>query len=217
MCKMPEGRRGVVAESLRAEQRRLARELILRAAADEIVESGLEDLSLQTVADRAGVSKRTLYNYFASREELLLGVGRYSNELLQADGGHTDPTEAPVAEMIVDNYRAWSAQGSVMAATLSIGAAAGGGPPLPGRVARRRIFEDVIRRHAPDLDDELVADLGHLVSALASSSLYRRLVIEDELEVDRAAALVSWALSLAFDAIESGELPARREAGEVGK
>jgi AcrR family transcriptional regulator len=43
---------------------------ILEAVAVEIAESGLTGFSIQGVADRAGVTHRTVYNYFPTREAL---------------------------------------------------------------------------------------------------------------------------------------------------
>ena len=46
------------------------RRAILEAVAAEIAESGLTGFSIQGVADRAGVTHRTVYNYFPTREAL---------------------------------------------------------------------------------------------------------------------------------------------------
>jgi AcrR family transcriptional regulator len=55
---------------LREQQLALTRTTILDALAAEIAENGLVDLSIQAVADRAGVTHRTVYNHFPTREAL---------------------------------------------------------------------------------------------------------------------------------------------------
>jgi AcrR family transcriptional regulator len=80
----------VVADTLREKQKRLTKELILGAAADEIVEKGLGQFSLQAVAERAGVSNKTLYNHFENRETLLGELGRWADELMLEQGGPVD-------------------------------------------------------------------------------------------------------------------------------
>jgi TetR/AcrR family transcriptional regulator len=50
-------------------QRRAA---ILRAAAELVEEEGLEDVGLNAIARRSGVSKPNVYRYFESHEEVLL-------------------------------------------------------------------------------------------------------------------------------------------------
>lgn len=57
--------------SIRDEQRDLTRERILHALADRIARDGIADFSVQDVADDAGVSHRTVYRHFPSRDALL--------------------------------------------------------------------------------------------------------------------------------------------------
>jgi AcrR family transcriptional regulator len=47
------------------------RDQIITATRDLIFEKGLQDLSMSQVAQRAGVGMGTIYNYFASKEELV--------------------------------------------------------------------------------------------------------------------------------------------------
>lgn len=50
------------------------REAIVEAAAAVFLESGFEGASMTQIATRAGSSKRTLYGYFPSKEELFVAV-----------------------------------------------------------------------------------------------------------------------------------------------
>jgi AcrR family transcriptional regulator len=63
--------------SLREKQLDLTREAILEAFAAEVVEGGLDDLSFRRVAERAGVSQRTVFRHFPTREELIDGFNQY--------------------------------------------------------------------------------------------------------------------------------------------
>ena len=47
---------------------------IIRVAAETFQELGFERTSMLTIAERMRGSKQTLYNYFASKEELLRAV-----------------------------------------------------------------------------------------------------------------------------------------------
>ena len=51
------------------------RKRILKATAAHLVKHGLETISMQGIAQDSGVSVKTLYNLFGSRDELLLKAG----------------------------------------------------------------------------------------------------------------------------------------------
>ncbi|WP_179402519.1 TetR/AcrR family transcriptional regulator [Burkholderia guangdongensis] len=50
------------------------RNAILRAALDAMIEHGIDGLSIDDVACRANISRRTLYRYFGTKKELIQGV-----------------------------------------------------------------------------------------------------------------------------------------------
>jgi len=73
--------RALPARDEQAEERR--RQLI-RVASDLIEEGGVDAVTLPRVTERAGCARTLVYRYFASREELLLGVLRDYTERLDA-------------------------------------------------------------------------------------------------------------------------------------
>jgi AcrR family transcriptional regulator len=71
---------------------------LIRAAAKVLERNGGESLTVQEVADEAGQSLRTLYQYFASKDDLLLAVfeeamGTYARLIRAAIEGLDDPVE----------------------------------------------------------------------------------------------------------------------------
>ncbi len=60
--------------TLRERNRREAWLAIHNAAADLALKHGLALTTVEMIADRAGVSRRTFFNYFASKEDAILGV-----------------------------------------------------------------------------------------------------------------------------------------------
>ena len=60
--------------SLRNRQREMTRRLLIDAFAEVILRDGIHGISMQTVADEAGCSLRTLYRHYPSREALLTGL-----------------------------------------------------------------------------------------------------------------------------------------------
>ncbi|NND75399.1 MAG: TetR/AcrR family transcriptional regulator [Ilumatobacter sp.] len=197
--------------TLRDRQKRVARELILQAAADEIAERGLEDLSLRTIADRAGVSKRTLYNYFDSREALFTAICDWSDQLTLELGGYLAPAGLDtLPERIQAVWRTWGAQGTVFEAVVRISAASGVHTAADRR-ARRRALAAAVGAARPDLTGEQHDAVGVLLHAITSAPVFQRLTIEDGVESGAAADLVSWTVEVIRDAIENGSDPFPKE------
>jgi len=59
---------------LRERQRRRTTKELHDAAVELVSEQGLAAVTAEAVADRAGVSRRTFFNYFASKEDAVLGA-----------------------------------------------------------------------------------------------------------------------------------------------
>lgn len=60
--------------SLRERQRRESLNVIHRAALEVVDESDLTSATIDAIIERAGVSRRTFFNYYASKEDALLGT-----------------------------------------------------------------------------------------------------------------------------------------------
>lgn len=71
--------------SLADRKRRVTRDAVVDAAIEAIREQGI-DFSVQDAADRAGVTHRTVYRYFKSREALVDAVAERYEEWLAEQG-----------------------------------------------------------------------------------------------------------------------------------
>lgn len=67
--------------------RQRTRRAILEAMVDVIMETDGIGFSVQAVADRAGVTHRTIYNHFPTREALCDAFSAYVDESLAAGSG----------------------------------------------------------------------------------------------------------------------------------
>jgi AcrR family transcriptional regulator len=99
--------RRVVGRSLRsAAERSVDRgTALVRAAATVLDRSNGEDITVQEVADEAGQSLRTLYQYFESKDDLLLAVFEeamraYAQLIRTAIADLTDPVERLAGAMV---------------------------------------------------------------------------------------------------------------------
>jgi AcrR family transcriptional regulator len=195
-------------QTLRQRQKQVARDLMLQAAAELIAEDGLDALSLAQVAERAGVSKRTLYNYFDSREALLEDLSRWAEELTVADGGFVVPEGLDrLAEMLGGAWRSWAARETLFRAVTAIDAASNRRGGTPGRRRRRAALADAVSAVRPDLDRPAAEAIGSLFHTLASGGTFDRLTTEDGWDVDTAIALASWLIALAHESLAAGGGP----------
>jgi AcrR family transcriptional regulator len=96
-------------EGLRERKRRLTRQLISDAATTMFATRGFDNVRVSEVADRVGVSEKTIYNYFPNKESMVLdsademvdGLARALRE--RAPG--TSITDAVVAALEADMAR----------------------------------------------------------------------------------------------------------------
>lgn len=88
-----------------AETKESTRERLLAAAADEFGRVGLERASIDAISRTAGFGKGTVYNYFASKEELFLAVVEFATAQAAAAAA-----AAPDAASARDRLRAMLAR-----------------------------------------------------------------------------------------------------------
>ena len=90
------------------------RRRIIDAAYEQVWRTGFNRTSLDTIAERAGITKRTLYSYFRSKDDLLEAVLSHYNDLAaqrlrigdgekrrMRDGGRLDAEVAETGEKII--------------------------------------------------------------------------------------------------------------------
>src|SRR3954454_14294289 len=82
------------------ERKKLATRLALHQAALELVaERGLDRVSVDDIAGRADVSPRTFFNYFATKDEAVLGLDPAAAERQAAVFLARPATESPLQAM----------------------------------------------------------------------------------------------------------------------
>lgn len=92
----------------REQKKRETRRAIRDAALDLALRDGLENLTVEAIAHSAGVSPRTFFNYFASKEDALVtqaaeGATEVSQLLLDRPG-HEPPMQALRNALIASEY-----------------------------------------------------------------------------------------------------------------
>jgi AcrR family transcriptional regulator len=103
-------------EGLRERKKRMTRQLISDIATSLFVARGFENVTVAEVAERAGVSEKTVYNYFPTKESLVFDetdaqIVRLTTAIREREPG-SSPTKALVAHLKsdLDRFEALTAE-----------------------------------------------------------------------------------------------------------
>ncbi len=193
---------------LRARQRELGRQAIVDAAAALVTERHHLDFAVKEVAERAGVSLRTVYNHFATREDLLDALGEEAGRQMR-EAGSFEASEIETLDDILDavagNTRVFRDLGGISEALAQMPLADVGRDA--GRSRRTGAIVDHLAAAMPDTpaaDAEIIAVmLRHLLSHRSWFWLTHEYGLTD----DQFIRVVRWAVTTLTDAADAGGLP----------
>ena len=195
---------------LREKQMVETRRAILEAVAAEMAASGLTGFSIQGVADRAGVTHRTVYNHFPTRDALNDAFAEYVEQVLNERGMGGEERGVGVKGLpavtghmhrsIGDN--AAYLQAYVMM-TIATGKAA--------RVFRERSkkMEKLIDEELGPLEPGVAKLVTSAVRLFLSSAGWFLLSEHHGLSPADAGRMSEWAVKTLLDAARRGNLPKR--------
>ncbi len=79
-------------------KRQLMYDLIIKKAKERIKSGGLVEMTMADLAKDVGVAKGTLYNYFSSKEEIILNLVNYNNEVILEKISEITQTDASLED-----------------------------------------------------------------------------------------------------------------------
>ena len=130
----------------RSRRRRPGAERLLDAASDLFYREGIRAVGVDTVSERAGVSKRTLYNRFGGKDELVAEYLRRRDEGWNAYlRGATEAVVGPEEKLLAvfEAYEEWLVGEDFRGCAFANAAAEIPDPDHPARVVARRHKEGV--------------------------------------------------------------------------
>mgnify|MGYP001021334905 CR=1 FL=1 len=190
---------------LRDQQLALTRTTILDALAAEITENGLVDLSIQAVADRAGVTHRTVYNHFPTRQALNDAFAEHVEALLATQA--LEPVNTSVddwPQVAIDSQAIFSLRPEHLRAYAMLTIATG---------APASVFRNRSKRMAKALQGELGLDPATarlVVSAIRmfmSSAGWFLMSAHHGLSSAEIGRVSAWAIRTLIDTARSGDVP----------
>jgi len=190
--------------------RQIAREVILRALSDVIVEQGVHEFSVQTVADRAGVSHRTVYRHFTSREELLRGLYLWLDDRLgrlELPAISNDAWDLP--EAVERIFRALDEEDRMVRALGIVGITTD--HQTDQRKKRTAEFRVALRELAPDLDEQEFGAAFAVIRSLAAAQQWFILRQQFGLPGDISGPAVARATTVLIEDLVARNEAARRK------
>lgn len=191
---------------LRAEQAEQTRARIVQAAVDLLSDGDASDLSMADVAERAGVSVRTVYRSFASKDELLDGVIDWINAHINKATGARPETrqdyETTTLAVIEELFRIEPLYRALFAT------AAGRASHQRTAPGRRTTMRSAYATELQGLDDGEAERLLAVLHLVASSSGAMFMKDYWELPPEDIGRVIQWAIRVLADAATD---PAQRE------
>lgn len=96
----------VPGEGLRERKKRASRVQTHRAALELVAEHGLSGVTVEMIAERAGISPRTFFNHWATKEAALLGLV-FTDPEEMGEALRARPSEEPPAQALRAVLRDW--------------------------------------------------------------------------------------------------------------
>lgn len=175
--------------SLRERRRQETAELVLDAVLDLLAEAGIDALTMDAVAERVGVSLRTVYRYFPDRATLLTAVLARHNEAV--------PFEPPTSpDQIGAAYgRAFPRFDDVPAIVQAVLAArVSGSLRWDARSKRIREIEEALAPACDRLPRQEAEQATAVIVYLANALAWLSLRDESGLDGHQSGAAITWAI-----------------------
>lgn len=186
--------------ALRARQASQTRERILAAFAEQIVESGGGDASIERLAKRAGVSLRTVYHHFPRRDDLLDAITVWLDETTGALGLSMPDTVEGFLDFVPRVFATFDDSETLIRAQLVTDL--GRDIRHRGRSKRRPAIDALVAQAVPGLPPPELARATAIVHYLTSSEAWRSLKDESGMSGEEAGAAVAWAIRTLFESMQ---------------
>lgn len=188
----------------------LTRATILQALVDIIIDGGLTSFSMQEVAERAGVSHRTVYRHFPGREELLNGLMAWVEQGMVDLGGRFSAADGEEFVAVADaNFGVFDALADRVEAMTRFSLGTGIEPA--SRAERSQTFAGIVDADLGDADPEQRRMVAGVVRLLVSTRAWLVLRQDEVVAPEQVAASLTWAVRSLLAAARAGHLP---EAGD---
>ena len=180
---------------LRERKARALRDSVLDVLLERVKGDGFEDIAMEDLARSAGVSRRTLYRLFPTREALLAAAGeRFAGTVgMTEEIGGPDELSATFREASRLMERRADLARALYRSTIGRGIRAG------QRSRRIEVIESALRPLTAKLNEDEARRVTAVIAFLISSNTWITIQDESGLDGDEIRLGVSWAIDLLVD------------------
>lgn len=191
--------------NLRKTQLEVTRKAILDALAGAIVEDGALGFSVQDVADRAGVTHRTVYNHFPTRDALNDALAEHVEDELSKILNEPKMVDFALMDEIFAIFRQFEQLDAHVRAYVMLMIASRG----PAKVSRDRTaeFQKAIERESKPMPADSARMATSAVRMFGSSVGWHLLTEHLDLTTEEAIAASTWATKTLLEALADGNFP----------
>jgi AcrR family transcriptional regulator len=176
--------------SLRQRHMEQTRDLIFQALTDQLANGGFSDFNIPSLARQAGVSVRTIYRHFSSKDELLDELARWLDDRIAL---MPDATTVEDLEVLPQRlFRAFDVNETVFLAQSATPA----GREVRARGRRRHIqlYGEVLQDLVAGLPAEEARGALAVVTYLLSMQAWRTMKEEFDMDGSESGKAVAWAV-----------------------
>ena len=181
--------------------RQRTRHAILEAMVDVIMDADGIGFSVQAVANRAGVTHRTIYNHFPTRQALCDAFSDYVDEVLGASAGLTEEPAwslATLPQLAEDFYRTLALRDRHARAYVML--MIGNRRPMTGWRKRSLMAEKLVAREQSEGTPLTPRQVTAVIRMFVSAMGWHLLTEQCGLSTDEAAKASAWATRTILDA-----------------
>jgi AcrR family transcriptional regulator len=181
------------------------RDVIVDALIAQLLETGAYDLTYFALARRAGVSVRTLYRHFPTRDDLLDELSRRVNVVVALK--EIPRSRESTVALVRTLFATFDRNAPIVSAQIQAGLA--GKVRARARQKRVNVVEHVFAQAMPGLAADRRRAAAGLISVLLSANTWARLRDETGLDGTQSGDVTAWAVDTLWRALEVEERKSR--------
>jgi AcrR family transcriptional regulator len=193
--------------SIRDRQRAVTRDAIRDAAIGVASETGFQAMTMDKVAERAGVSPSTVYRYFADRDALLAAIVAWNREQFRIPTPTTVDEIADIQELVMVAFEANRSLNRAIVVS-RVGEASA----WSGRQERLAYWRQLLGEVTDHLDPEDAVLGSSVITYLTGGLAWLTLTDESGLDGAQAGRAAAWAIRTLIADLRARNEQARRSS-----